>query len=115
MSESGGVGVADAVGHDHKRTRRQRRAHRVRFGQTGCGIGAHDPQRLAAGNLIGNDERAGGTGVEQAVGVEAYTGPGALINSGFLNGLEVDAGKAEAIARIEQWCRERLYRWCRTA
>ncbi|CAK0767030.1 Leucine--tRNA ligase [uncultured Gammaproteobacteria bacterium] len=36
------------------------------------------------------------------IGVEAYTGPGALINSGFLNGLEVDAGKAEAIARIEQ-------------
>jgi leucyl-tRNA synthetase len=32
---------------------------------------------------------------------EAYTGPGTLMNSGFLDGLEVDAAKAQAIARLK--------------
>jgi len=32
---------------------------------------------------------------------DAYTGPGFLINSGFLDGLGVEAAKAEAIRRIE--------------
>lgn len=32
---------------------------------------------------------------------EAYTGPGALFHSDFLNGLDIDTAKAEAIARIE--------------
>jgi len=36
-----------------------------------------------------------------AVGTEAYTGPGRLHNSGFLDGLEVEAAKAAAIARLE--------------
>jgi leucyl-tRNA synthetase len=36
-----------------------------------------------------------------AVGDEAYTGPGKAYNSDFLNGLDVEAAKAAAIARIE--------------
>ena len=35
------------------------------------------------------------------VGDEAYTGPGALANSAFLDGLDVDAAKREIIARLE--------------
>jgi leucyl-tRNA synthetase len=33
---------------------------------------------------------------------EAYLGPGKLANSGFLDGLDVEAAKAAAIARVEQ-------------
>ncbi|MEI7932112.1 MAG: leucine--tRNA ligase, partial [Alphaproteobacteria bacterium] len=36
-----------------------------------------------------------------AVGKEAYVGPGQLANSDFLNGMDVEAAKAEAISRIE--------------
>jgi len=36
-----------------------------------------------------------------AVGDEAYVGPGRIFNSGFLDGLEIEAAKAAAIARIE--------------
>jgi leucyl-tRNA synthetase len=36
-----------------------------------------------------------------AIGAEAYAGDGTLFNSGFLDGLGVDAAKAAAIARIE--------------
>jgi leucyl-tRNA synthetase len=35
------------------------------------------------------------------VGAEAYTGPGQLFNSRFLDGLDIEAGKAAAIERIE--------------
>ncbi len=35
------------------------------------------------------------------VETEAYVGPGRLFNSDFLNGLEIEAAKAEAIRRIE--------------
>ena len=35
------------------------------------------------------------------VGTEAYVGPGRLFNSDFLNGLEIEPAKAEAIRRIE--------------
>jgi leucyl-tRNA synthetase len=35
-------------------------------------------------------------------GDEAYTGPGALVNSGFLDGMDVEAAKAEVITRAEQ-------------
>jgi leucyl-tRNA synthetase len=35
------------------------------------------------------------------IGDEAYTGPGRLINSQFLDGLEVEAAKAEVITRAE--------------
>ena len=34
-------------------------------------------------------------------GNEAYTGPGALVNSRFLDGLDIEAAKAEVIARAE--------------
>ena len=36
-----------------------------------------------------------------AVGDEAYVGPGSIFNSDFLNGLDIEAAKAEAIGRIE--------------
>ena len=36
-----------------------------------------------------------------AIGDEAYTGPGRLANSGFLDGLDVDAAKSEIADRIE--------------
>src|SRR3954447_7285317 len=35
------------------------------------------------------------------VGTEVYTGPGVLRNSGFLDGLDVESAKREAIGRIE--------------
>ena len=35
------------------------------------------------------------------IGDEAYVGPGSIYNSGFLDGLDIDAAKAAAIARIE--------------
>jgi len=35
------------------------------------------------------------------VGTEAYVGPGVIINSGFLDGMDIEAAKAEAISRIE--------------
>ncbi len=34
-------------------------------------------------------------------GTEAYTGPGALVNSRFLDGMDIEAAKAEVIARAE--------------
>ncbi|MFZ4120244.1 MAG: leucine--tRNA ligase [Caulobacterales bacterium] len=37
---------------------------------------------------------------EFSVGEEAYTGLGAIYNSGFLNGLSIDQAKAKAIARM---------------
>ena len=36
-----------------------------------------------------------------AVGKEAYVGPGTLFNSGFLDGLDVDAAKRAAIEALE--------------
>ena len=35
------------------------------------------------------------------IGIEAYTGPGRIYNSRFLDGLSIEAAKAQAIARIE--------------
>ncbi len=35
------------------------------------------------------------------VGAEAYTGPGVIFNSGFLDGLAIEAAKAAAVANIE--------------
>src|SRR5690606_23418583 len=45
--------------------------------------------------------RPEGAGDDFAVETEAYTGPGSLFHSDFLNGLDIDTAKAEAIARIE--------------
>ena len=41
------------------------------------------------------------TAADFHVGTEAYTGPGRIYNSRFLDGLSVEAAKAEAISRIE--------------
>ena len=45
--------------------------------------------------------RPEGVGDDFDVETEAYVGPGRLFNSDFLNGLEIEAAKAEAIHRIE--------------
>ena len=45
--------------------------------------------------------RPDGAGDDFEVTDEAYTGPGTLFRSGFLDGLDVNAAKAEAIARLE--------------
>ncbi|WP_332655732.1 leucine--tRNA ligase, partial [Brevundimonas sp.] len=45
--------------------------------------------------------RPDGSGDDFAVGTEAYTGPGTLFQSDFLDGMEIEAAKAAAIARIE--------------
>ncbi|MBN8551536.1 MAG: leucine--tRNA ligase [Caulobacterales bacterium] len=45
--------------------------------------------------------RPEGAGTDFSVGDEAYTGPGTIFNSGFLDGLDIEAAKAEAIQRIE--------------
>ena len=45
--------------------------------------------------------RPDGAGDDFGVESEAYTGPGTIFHSDFLNGLEIEAAKAEAIARIE--------------
>ncbi|WP_374515807.1 leucine--tRNA ligase [Brevundimonas sp.] len=42
-----------------------------------------------------------GAGDDFAVADEAYTGPGAIFRSEFLDGLDIEAAKAEAIQRIE--------------
>jgi leucyl-tRNA synthetase len=39
---------------------------------------------------------------DEPIGAEAYTGPGRLVNSGFLDGMEVDTAIAAAIARAER-------------
>jgi len=45
--------------------------------------------------------RPEGAGDDFTVGAEAYTGPGSIFNSDFLNGLGIEAAKAEAIGRVE--------------
>ena len=45
--------------------------------------------------------RPEGAGDDFTVTDEAYVGPGTLFNSGFLDGLSIEAGKVEAIGRIE--------------
>ena len=44
---------------------------------------------------------AEGTDAAEPVTGEAYTGPGRIVNSGFLDGMPVDAAKAAVIARAE--------------
>jgi len=45
--------------------------------------------------------RPDGAGDDFGVEAEAYVGPGRLFNSDFLDGLDIEAAKAEAIRRIE--------------
>ena len=42
-----------------------------------------------------------GAGDDFSVGEEAYTGPGTLFRSDFLDGMEIEAAKTEAVRRIE--------------
>ncbi|QYF86730.1 leucine--tRNA ligase [Brevundimonas sp. PAMC22021] len=45
--------------------------------------------------------RPDGAGDDFAVDAEAYTGPGLIFHSDFLDGLDIEAAKAEAVRRIE--------------
>ena len=45
--------------------------------------------------------RPDGAGADFAVDEQAYTGPGTIFRSDFLDGLDIEAAKAEAIRRIE--------------
>lgn len=69
------------------------------------GVPAHDQRDLDFARKYGLDVRrvvANGEQVDPIfAGNEAYTGPGALVNSQFLDGLTVDAAKAALIARAE--------------
>ncbi|HEV7353059.1 MAG TPA: leucine--tRNA ligase [Brevundimonas sp.] len=69
------------------------------------GCPAHDQRDLDFARKYGLPVlpvvRPDGAGDDFAVADEAYVGPGKLFNSAFLDGLEVEAAKAEAIARVE--------------
>ncbi len=45
--------------------------------------------------------RPDGAGDDFEIGTEAYVGPGSIFHSDFLDGLDIEAAKAEAIRRIE--------------
>jgi leucyl-tRNA synthetase len=70
------------------------------------GCPAHDQRDLDFARKYGLPVipvvRPDGAGDEFAVGAEAYVGPGRLFNSDFMDGLEVEAAKATAIARLEE-------------
>ncbi|HVI98055.1 MAG TPA: leucine--tRNA ligase [Sphingomonas sp.] len=69
------------------------------------GVPAHDQRDLDFARKYGLDVRrvvAEGETVDAVfAGDEAYTGPGALVNSAFLNGLPVEEAKRAVIARAE--------------
>ncbi|CAM3074489.1 Leucine--tRNA ligase [Sphingomonas antarctica] len=69
------------------------------------GVPAHDQRDLDFARKYGLEVRrvVADNDLTDAVfvGDEAYTGPGALVNSGFLDGMTVDAAKSEVIARAE--------------
>ena len=69
------------------------------------GCPAHDQRDLDFARKYGLPVvpvvRPEGAGDDFDVDAEAYVGPGRLFNSDFLNGLEIEAAKAEAIRRIE--------------
>jgi leucyl-tRNA synthetase len=71
------------------------------------GCPAHDQRDLDFARKYGLPVRpvvlpSGADPVTNAVADEAYTGPGRLYNSDFLDGLDIEAAKAAAIDRIEQ-------------
>jgi leucyl-tRNA synthetase len=71
------------------------------------GCPAHDQRDLDFARKYGLPVRpvvlpSGADPVTNAIADEAYTGPGRLYNSGFLDGLDIEAAKAAAIDRIEQ-------------
>ncbi len=70
------------------------------------GCPAHDQRDLDFARKYGLPVRpvvlpAGERAADFQVGEEAWTGPGELVNSAFLDGLDIEAAKAEAISRIE--------------
>jgi leucyl-tRNA synthetase len=68
------------------------------------GCPAHDQRDLdfARKYMLPVPRVVAAPGEEQLpIGDEAYVGPGRLINSGFLDGMEVEAAKAAVIARAE--------------
>ncbi len=70
------------------------------------GCPAHDQRDLDFARKYGLPVRevvlpAGADAATFAVGDDAYTGPGRIFRSDFLDGLEIEAAKAEAVGRIE--------------
>ncbi|RXR25942.1 leucine--tRNA ligase [Sphingobium fluviale] len=66
-------------------------------------VPAHDQRDLdfARKYMLATPRVVSADGKDAPVNEEAYTGPGTLINSDFLNGMEVEAAKAAVIARAE--------------
>ena len=69
------------------------------------GCPAHDQRDLDFARKYGLPVipvvRPDGAGDDFAVGTEAYTGPGSIFHSGFLDGLDIESAKAAAIERVE--------------
>ena len=70
------------------------------------GCPAHDQRDLDFARKYGLPVRpvvlpAGADGMTFEVGKEAYTGPGRIFNSRFMDGMEVEPAKAAAISRVE--------------
>ncbi len=67
------------------------------------GCPAHDQRDLDFARKYGLEVKAvvSPDGQDYPVGDEAFTDAGTLINSDFLNGMDIETAKAEAIARIE--------------
>ncbi|MGZ9099688.1 MAG: leucine--tRNA ligase, partial [Brevundimonas sp.] len=69
------------------------------------GCPAHDQRDLDFARKYGLPVvpvvRPDGSSDDFTVGTEAYVGPGRLFNSEFLDGLEIEPAKAEAIRRVE--------------
>jgi leucyl-tRNA synthetase len=71
------------------------------------GCPAHDQRDLDFARKYGLPVKpvvlpSGADASVNAIGDEAYTGPGKIYNSDFLDGLDIEAAKAAAIERIEQ-------------
>ncbi len=66
-------------------------------------VPAHDQRDLdfARKYMLATPRVVSADGKDTPVNDEAYTGPGTLINSDFLNGMSVEAAKAAVIARAE--------------
>jgi len=66
-------------------------------------VPAHDQRDLdfARKYMLATPRVVSPDGEDAPVGDEAYTGPGTLINSGFIDGMDVDSAKAAVIARAE--------------
>ncbi|MHA1127570.1 MAG: leucine--tRNA ligase, partial [Alphaproteobacteria bacterium] len=67
------------------------------------GCPAHDQRDLDFARKYGLDVKAvvSADGTNYEIGTEAFTDEGSIINSDFLDGMSIDAAKAEVISRIE--------------